>query len=126
MEHEEILAVYEAGSEAVIELINNLTAIIHDQQEIIAKQAEKISILEERIKILEEQLNKNSRNSSKPPSTDGLAKKKPKPKSLRKKSGRKPGGQEGHPGTTLTLVEKPDEIVPYEVSTCNSCGMDLK
>lgn len=126
MEREEIYAVYKAGPEAVIELINNLIAIINEQREIIAQQAVKISILEERIKTLEEQLNKNSRNSSKPPSTDGLAKKKPKPKSLRKKSGRKPGGQEGHPGTTLTMVEKPDETVPYEASTCNRCGMNLK
>ncbi|NOR47292.1 MAG: hypothetical protein GQ533_04510 [Methanosarcinaceae archaeon] len=53
----------QAGCEAVIELINNLIAIILEQREIIAKQAEKIFILEERIKTLEEQLNKNSRNS---------------------------------------------------------------
>jgi transposase len=126
MEREEILAVYEAGSEAVIELINNLTVIILEQHEIIAIQAKKIAILEERIKTLEEQLNKNSRNSSKPPSTDGLAKKKPKTKSLRKKSGRKPGGQEGHPGTTLTMVEKPDKTILYEVTTCNRCSLNIQ
>ena len=52
--------------------------------------------------------NQNSRNSSKPPSTDFFVKEKPNPKSLRKKSGKKPGGQEGHPGTTLDMVDNPD------------------
>ena len=56
---------------------------------------------------LESRLNQNSRNSSKPPSAD-LIQGKPNPKSLRKKSGKKPGGQEGHSGTTLEMVNDPD------------------
>ncbi|MDF1534858.1 MAG: DUF6444 domain-containing protein, partial [Methanosarcinaceae archaeon] len=63
MERDEILAVYEAGPEVVITLIA-------EQQKIIEQQAARIAVLEERVKLLEEQLNKNSRNSSKPPSTD--------------------------------------------------------
>jgi len=74
MERKEIIAVYEAGPEAVINLIEQHAAMI-------AK-------LEERIKSLEEQLNKNSRNSSKPPSTDDYAKTKPKVKSRPIKSGK--------------------------------------
>lgn len=65
--------------------------------------------LEERIKSLE----RNSRNSSKPPSSD-IGKPKPNPKSQRKKSGKKPGGQPGHKGSTLELVDNPDQVVINE------------
>ena len=67
-----------------------------------------IKELTERLIVLESRLNQSSRNSSKPPSTDFFAKGKPNPKSLRKKSGKKTGGQEGHPGTTLDKVNDPD------------------
>jgi len=67
-----------------------------------------IKELTERLVLLESRLNQNSRNSSKPPSTDYFSKGKPNPKSLRKQSGKKPGGQEGHPGTTLEMVGNPD------------------
>jgi uncharacterized coiled-coil protein SlyX len=70
---EEILAVYEAGSEAVITLINSIQI---ENQKIIEQQATTISELEERVKSLEVTLNKNSHNSSKPPSTDSLAREK--------------------------------------------------
>ena len=79
-----------------------------------------------RIEALEQRLGMNSTNSSKPPSSDGLAKpNKPKPKSLREKTGRKPGGQEGHTGTTLRPKENPDIIIEHEPKHCNSCGSDL-
>ena len=67
-----------------------------------------IKELTERLIALESRLNQNSRNSSRPPSTDFLVKEKPNPKSLRKKSGKKPGGQNGHPGTTLDMVDDPE------------------
>ena len=71
------------------------------------------------IKELREQLNKNSGNSSKPPSSDGL--KKPATKSLRGKSGKKPGGQNGHTGKYLSVVSEPDEIIRHYHSDCDSC-----
>ena len=65
-------------------------------------------------------LNRNSQNSSKPPSSDGL-KKKPRPKSLREVSGRSSGGQKGHSGSTLSPVENPDEIHVHRVEQCGDC-----
>lgn len=73
---------------------------------------------------LKDQLSKNSRNSSKPPSSDGYNK--PNPKSLRKKSGRKTGGQKGHPGSTLKAVEHPDRIIEHDVFACLYCGEKLQ
>jgi transposase len=74
----------------------------------------------ERVEVLEQQLAKNSRNSSKPPSSDGYNK--PKPKSLRKKGSRKSGGQPGHSGKTLELSKNPDQIIKHTLSRCPISG----
>ena len=79
--------------------------------------------LKARVGELEAQVRTNSRNSSKPPSSDGLGK--PAPKSSRKASGRRPGGQEGHEGTTLRQVANPDVVVRHEPPQCGGCGADL-
>jgi len=68
----------------------------------------------ERIAELEARLRQNPRNSSEPPSSEGLAKPAPRPRSLRKQSGRKPGGQGGHKGTTLAQVARPDREIRHE------------
>jgi transposase len=78
-----------------------------------------------RIAGLEDQLRQTSRNSSKPPSADGLAKPPPRPRSLRKKTGRKPGGQDGHPGQTLAQAAKADLEVRHEPRSCSGCGAGL-
>lgn len=74
---------------------------------------------------LQGQLAKNSRNSSKPPSSDGLNK--PKPKSLRQKGEKPTGGQTGHPGHTLKRVAQPDRIATHAptASHCDSCRRPL-
>src|SRR5512142_2960123 len=72
---------------------------------------------------LRRQLAASSRNSSQPPSADGLDK--PAPKSLRGRSGRKPGGQPGRQGHTLRQVAVPDEVVVHEPGACRGCGAAL-
>jgi len=83
-----------------------------------------IQELQTRITDLETKLNKNSTNSSKPPSSDGL-RKKPAPKSLRGKSGKKSGGQKGHKGDTLKQVANPDITIIHAPKVCVSCQADL-
>jgi transposase len=72
---------------------------------------------------LRARLGQNSRNSSKPPSAEGLAK--PAPKSLRRKSGRRPGRPKGQPGATLEMAGRPDEVVWHEPGRCAGCGAGL-
>jgi transposase len=70
---------------------------------------------------LRRQLAKNSDNSSKPPSSDGLKKKPPARRSLRGKSGKKSGGQVGHKGDTLRQTPTPDIVVTHEAERCGAC-----
>ena len=88
------------------------------------RQADKIVALEQRIEALERRLALNSRNSGKPPSSDGLSKPPASKRtaSLRGKSGRPSGGQPGHKGKTLRQVENPDEIIDHFCEFCPDCG----
>lgn len=67
-----------------------------------------------------DKLNKNSSNSSKPPSTDIV-----RTKSLRISTGKKAGGQKGHTGTTLQISETPDKVVVHKAKECSGCGKDI-
>lgn len=81
-----------------------------------------INAMTVRLNALEAKLLKDSHNSSKPPSSDGL---KRKPKSLRQTGG-KLGGQPGHPGKTLKRVTHPDHTVIHPIATrCDSCGCQI-
>ena len=84
---------------------------------------EQVEQLGTRLHELEGRVAKDSHNSSKPPSTDGYAK---KTRSLRKSSGKKPGGQEGHAGSTRHFVEIPDEIIMVRPEKCAHCQASLQ
>ncbi len=94
------------------EQVEQLTALVNEL-------LQKLDAAYARIAELEERLNKNSQNSSKPPSSDGY--KKPAPKSLRKPSGRKQGGQPGHKGSTLNIAREPTETVSHMPNKCALC-----
>ena len=98
-------------------------AYLEGEEAVVALFEETIGRLAERVQALEDQLAKNSRNSSKPPSSDGL--KKPAPRSLRKRSGKKPGGQRGHKGHTLKAVAHPQHRVVHRVAHCEHCHAPL-
>jgi transposase len=105
---EEIRAVYDQGPEEVIALVGQLCA--------------QIAELAARVKELEDRLAINSRNSSKPPSSDGPAK---QTRSLRQPSTKKSGGQPGHPGTTLKQVAEPEQVLTHAPQQCAFCGRAL-
>ena len=96
-----LLAVYAQGPEAVVLLVQHMSQHIKKLDAHIEKLEKRIVTFEHRIQELEFRTKKNSKNSHKPPSTDGLHK--PKTTSLRGKTERKTGGQPGHVGHTLHL-----------------------
>ncbi len=83
---------------------------------------EQVALLAAQVQDLHARLAKDSHNSSKPPSSDGLAR---KTKSLRRRSGKKPGGQIGHRGETLRLVATPDAVVQHRPVICSGCQVPL-
>lgn len=93
------------------------------QAKLIEEQDTMIKLLEARISVLENNQKKDSTNSSKPPSSDiGRVQ---HTKSLRIKSGKKPGGQHGHPGQTLQFSATPDQLIVHGVKRCRQCGEKL-
>lgn len=96
-----------------------------DEYEKLSKKelVEIIIMLTAKVAELEARLSQNSQNSSKPPSSDGLGK--PSVKTLRRPTGRKPGGQGGHEGHGLKIEREPDETVVVEPIRCEECGSDL-
>lgn len=102
----DIRAVYRQSEDAIVRLVQSLV--------------ERVTTVETQVSEIENRLQKDSRNSSKPPSGDGF---KQRTQSLRKKSERRSGGQECHPGSTLEWRESVDVI--HEVNECQSCRHSL-
>ena len=108
MTRAEFQVLYEQGPDALYALFQQME--------------QTIAALSARVQALEDQLRKDSHNSSKPPSSDGYKK---KPVSLRQPSGKKSGGQPGHPGTTLCLSDDPDTTLQHAPETCSFCAASL-
>jgi transposase len=123
MTREEAQAIYRAGEETVVCVLLDMDRRIHALECQVQDLTARLDNSERRVRQLEEQAAKDSHNSSKPPSSDGLNK--PKPKSLRPPSERPTGGQPGHPGQTLRMVAKPDRTVRHRVERCSGCGRSL-
>lgn len=126
---DEILSVYQAGPDALVAWVEQLLAAHADQlAQLLANQTQleqQVQGLTTRLLELEARLNTDSHNSHQPPSSDGPAKR-PHPRSLRKRSGKKRGGQAGHPGVTRCLVDDPDLIVEHVPTVCAGCGAGLE
>lgn len=110
------IAFEQGGLDGVCRLV---VALLNAQEE---RHRAEIARLEARIAELEKRLGKNSSNSSRPPSSDGLK----RARSLRHTpSGRKPGGQPGHPGQRLHPSATPDVVIDVPLEQCPQCRSDL-
>src|SRR5712664_773017 len=112
MTPEKRIAELEAENAALRAQVGEMTAL-----------REQVALLSEQVQALEARLAKDSHNSSKPPSSDGLAR---KTKSLRRRSGKKPGGQLGHRGETLRLAATPDVVEEHRPVACAHCQRPLE
>jgi transposase len=84
-----------------------------------------VAALEGKVAVLEERLGRTPRNSSMPPSAEGLTKPPAPNRAERRAQKRRPGKQPGAEGTHLAQVASPDETVVHRPSTCRGCGADL-
>jgi len=107
----EVTGVPDSGDAGLGGANARLRELLAERDAQIAVLLEQVAVLQSQVEGLAAQVKSNSRNSSKPPSSDGPAK--PAPKSLRGKSGRKPGRPKGQPGATMQLSEHPDKTVRH-------------
>lgn len=118
MDRKEFEKIYNSGIDATYDIFTILEKQIEELFRVVEIQSKKIEELEKK-------LSKDSNNSSKPPSTDGFKKSK-RELSNREKSNKKKGGQEGHKGSNLKMVKKPDKIITKKIKACSNCRNKFK
>jgi transposase len=96
-----------------------------DAYRLIAELTAQVGRLSARVEDLERQARRDSSTSSRPPSSDSPYKKKGADRSLRDRGKRRPGKQPGEPGTTMNLVDDPDERLEFPPAACCGCGARL-
>jgi len=106
----------------ILDSTARLESLIAALQTQIIQQQMAIAALQARNAKLERRLGLNSGNSGKSPSSDGLKKKPARTSSLRGRSGKRTGGQTGHPGKTLSCSEAPDATIDHFPESCSGCG----
>jgi len=109
-----------SDSPSTVELLERLARL----EAALAERDARVEVLARRVAELEALLRKNSRTSSKPPSSDGPAK--APPRSRREPSDRAPGKQPGELGFTLRQVQRPDEVFTHRPGACQGCGASLR
>jgi len=132
-EQQETIRLQQVQIESLQETMASLQEMMASLQEELARSRtlsqevvslrEQVEELSQENQRLQDRLKKNSSNSSLPPSSDRFARQK---RSLREKSGKKVGGQPGHPGQTLCLKQDPDEILIHAVKRCEYCQADAR
>jgi len=124
VDESKIIESYNNGVSEIVSLLKNMNEELLKQLNIQNQELNSLRLenqkLYTQIAELEARLNKNSKNSSKPPSTDNYK----KPPNTRQKTGRSTGGQKGHAGKTLLKVQNPDKIVDIKAQACE-CGCCL-
>ena len=124
MDESKIIESYNEGVTEIISMMKELNMELISQvnnlnQEIKALREENLKLIARNAE-LEAKSKKNSKNSSKPPSSDNHK----RPSNSRKKTDRSTGGQKGHEGKTLSKVENPDNIVEIKAKACE-CGCSI-
>jgi hypothetical protein len=126
----ELATLQHAGLAARLAEAYRLIAGLTAQAQQLTVQARELSARAERLQArvdeLERRLGRDSSTSSRPPSSDSPYKKKGRDRSLRQRGKRPPGKQPGDPGTTMRLVDDPDERFWYPPSACGGCGAGLE
>jgi transposase len=112
------------GEPAALRAANGtLRQLLGERDAQIAELRTLVAALQGQVAELTARVQASSKNSSRPPSSDGLGR--PAPKSLRKKTGRRPGRPKGQPGKTLELADRPDRVIRHEPGCCAGCGAGL-
>jgi transposase len=108
----------------LLERLGRLEKALAERDAALAQRDARIGELTRRVAELEAAQRRNSRTSSKPPSSDGPAK--PPPRSRREPTDRAPGKQPGDPGFTLRQVTDPNEVIVHRPDACGGCGASLR